>query len=544
VPAPVIDEDVDAGYWRARAGRAEALVAELRAENARLNARVAELAGQVAALQESVTTLSGLLFGSSSEKGGSPARRTGPEGGDRPGGAGKRGQRSGGPGHGRRDYSHLETEERVIDVDAGQRCCAVCGKAFEFIGTEDSEQIDWRVKITRVVWRRRRYRRRCPHRGPATVCAPAAARPVPKGLFTAGFLARLAYEKHVLGRPVHRIVQALAADGLDVAAGTLCGALKQVAPLIAPWAAAIAAHGRIAGHVHADETSWQVFEDIEDKDGHRWWLWVFITDATTVFVMDPSRSAGVAASQLGIDREQTALEAGRRLVISSDFHKAYQSLACIDGVDPLWCWAHIRRYFLRAGAAHPEALGEWCDAWTERIAVLYRAHHALAATMPGTDAREDAAGRWQRAFDDIDAHRILQASDAAKGLLHPAAAKVIATLCNEWDGLARHQDLPQLPLDNNTAERALRTPVIGRKNFYGSGAEWAARLAADVWTVTATAARHGIEPLGLLVGYLQACAEHGGTAPAGAGLDPFLPWTPQGRARRRPASDQRQGPGP
>ena len=111
-------------------------------------------------------------------------------------------------------------------------------------GTEDSEQVDWQVKITRIVWRRRRYRRRCSHRGPATVCAPPAARPVPKGLFTAGFLARLAYEKHVLGRPVHRIVQALAADGLDVAAGTLCGALKQVAPLIAPWAAAIAAHGR------------------------------------------------------------------------------------------------------------------------------------------------------------------------------------------------------------------------------------------------------------------------------------------------------------
>jgi len=544
VTALAIDEDVEAGYWRARAGRAEALVAELRAENAGLTARVAELAGQVARLQESVTTLSGLLFGSSSEKGGSPSRKTGREGGGRPGGTGKRGQRPGGPGHGRRDYSHLETVERVIDVDAGQRCCAVCGKAFESIGTEDSEQIDWQVTITRIVWRRRRYRRRCSHPGPVTVCAPAAARPVPKGLFTAGFLARLAYEKHVLGRPVHRIVQALAADGLEVAAGTLCGALKQVAPLIAPWAEAIAAHGRTAGHVHADETSWQVFEDIADKDGHRWWLWVFVTSETTVFVMDPSRSAEVAAGQLGIDREQSQLEAGRRLVISSDFHKAYQSLACIDGVDPLWCFAHIRRYFLRAGAAHPEALGDWCDAWTERIAVLYRAHHALAATTPGTDAHQDAAGRWQRAFDDIDAHRILQASDAGKGLLQPAAAKVIATLSNEWDGLARHQDLPQLPLDNNTAERALRTPVIGRKNFYGSGAEWAANLAADVWTVTATAARHDIEPLGLLTGYLHECARNGGPAPAGVGLDPFLPLTPQRRARRRPASDQRQGPGP
>jgi transposase len=550
-PALVIDEDADAGYWRARAGRAEARVADLeaetaalRADKAGLTARVAELAGQVAGLQESVTTLSGLLFGSSSEKGGSPSRRNGRDGADRPGGAGKRGQRPGRPGHGRRDHSHLQAEERVIDVDAGQRCCAECGEPFEFLGTEDSEQVDWQVKITRIVWRRRRYRRRCSHPGPATICAPLAARPVPKGLFTAGFLARLAYEKHVLGRPVHRIVQALAADGFDVASGTLIGALKQVAPLIAPWAEAIAAHGRTAGHVHADETSWQVFEDVAGKDGHRWWLWVFVTSETTVFVMDTSRSADVAARQLGIDREQSQLEAGRRLVISSDFHKAYQSLARIDGVDPLWCFSHIRRYFLRAGAAHPEALGDWCDAWTERIAVLYRAHHALAATAPGTESREDAAGRWQRAFADIDAHRMLQASDAAKGLLHPAAAKVIATLSNEWDGLARHQDLPHLPLDNNQAERALRTPVICRKNFYGSGAEWAADLAADVWTVTATAARHGIEPLSLLAGYLDACAHAGGAAPAGAGLDPFLPWTPQGRAGRFPASDPRQGPGP
>ena len=545
---PVIDEDADVGYWRARAGRAGARVAELEAAVAVLQAENAGLTARVAELQESVTTLSGLLFGSSSEKGGSPSRRNGRggddggDGGVRPGGSRKRGQRPGGPGHGRRDRSQLETEERVIDVDAGQRCCAECGEPSEFLGTEDSEQAGWHVKITRIVWRRRRYRRRCTCPGPRTACAPPAARPVPKGLFTAGFLARLAYEKHVLGRPVHRIVAALAADGFGVAPGTLCGALKQVAPLIAPWAGAIAAHGRQAGHVHADETSWQVFEDVDGKDGHRWWLWVFITSETTVFVMDTSRSAEVAAGQLGIDRKQSQLEAGRRLVISSDFHKAYQSLAGIDGVDPLWCFAHIRRYFLRAGAAHPEALGDWRDAWTERIAVLYRAHHALAATAPGTDAHQDAQGRWQRAFTDIDAHRKLQASDAAKGLLHPAAAKVIATLNNEWDGLARHQDLPQLPLDNNTAERALRTPVIGRKNFYGSGAQWAADLAADVWTVTATAARHDIEPLGLLAGYLQECARNGGTAPAGAGLDPFLPWTPQGRARRRPASDP--GPGP
>ena len=457
---PVIDEDADVGYWRARAGRAEALVAELeaataalRADNAGLTARVAELAGQVAGLQESVTTLSGLLFGSSSEKGGSPSRGNGRAGGDRPGGAGKRGQRPGRPGHGRRDRSHLETEERVIDVEAGQRCCAECGEPFEFLGTEDSEQVDWQVKITRIVWRRRRYRRRCVCiRGPGRSARrrrPGRCRRAcsPRGSWRGWRMRSMCWAGRCTGSS-----QALAADGFDVAPGTLCGALKQVAPLIAPWAEAIAAHGRPAGHVHADETSWQVFEDIEDKDGHRWWLWIFVTYDTTVFVMDTSRSADVAAGQLGIDREQSQLEAGRRLVISSDFHKAYQSLARIDGVDPLWCFAHIRRYFLRAGAAHPEALGDWCrrvdraDRGAVPGAPRARGHHT------GHRAHQRAQGRWQRAFTDIDAHRILQASDAAKGLLHPAAAKVIATLSNEWDGLARHQELPQLPLDNNTAE--------------------------------------------------------------------------------------------
>lgn len=40
-------------------------------------------------------------------------------------------------------------------------------------------------------------------------------------------------------------------------------------------------------------------------------------------------------------------------------------------------------------------------------------------------------------------------------------------------------------LDNNAAERALRRPVMTRKNAYGSRNDDAARLAARTWTVTA-----------------------------------------------------------
>ena len=61
------------------------------------------------------------------------------------------------------------------------------------------------------------------------------------------------------------------------------------------------------------------------------------------------------ARHAGIDTETGQLtedEDGgpRRLVISSDFYAVYQSAGKkADGLVNLYCWAHIRRYFVRAG---------------------------------------------------------------------------------------------------------------------------------------------------------------------------------------------------
>ena len=78
---------------------------------------------------------------------------------------------------------------------------------------------------------------------------------------------------------------------------------------------------------------------------------------------------------------------------------------------------------------------------------------------------------------------------------------------------------------NNRSERALRGPVVGRKNYYGSGSVVSAELASRVWTITATAQRAGLNPLAYLTAYLNECARVGGTAPTGQALTRFLPWT-------------------
>ena len=83
-----------------------------------------------------------------------------------------------------------------------------------------------------------------------------------------------------------------------------------------------------------------------------------------------------------------------------------------------------------------------------------------------------------------------------------------------------------------------------RKNARGSHNPDSARLAATAWTVTATIQMAGLNPLTWLTAYLDTCGRNSCKPLTGQDLDRFLPWTPQGRARRRPASDPRQGPGP
>ncbi len=503
----------EAERWREEAKR-------LTAENAALRARVAKLKGQIAALRERVATLAKLVFGHSSEKKKPALACDQDAGGGQDPERRRRGQQPGSRGHGRRDYSHLDTVEEVHDVPEDERVCPRCGAAYEPFSEERSEQIDWQVHVKRVVQRRPTYRRTCRCPVPGVLVAPVPPKPIPKGLFTSGFLAWVLVEKHVLGRPIERIVSALAHNGLAVAPGTLVGTLQALSALLAPLDAAIRARNAAAGHLHVDETSWQVFETVADKDNHRWWLWTFVGPDTTVLSVERSRSTQVLAEHLGIDLQADALEEGRRLLVSSDFFTVYQALARIEGVDPLWCWAHIRRYFIRAGDAHHELAG-WSTAWLERIAALYVAHRALGAVEVGSAEHARASEGFAQALEAIDTARTAEAADEAT---HPAAAKVLATLDHEWEGLARHQSFPELPLDNNTAERALRGPVVGRKNYYGSGSVWAAELASRVWTITATATRAGCNPLTYLRAYLDACAAGGGRAPSGKALARFLPW--------------------
>ena len=106
--------------------------------------------------------------------------------------------------------------------------------------------------------------------------------------------------------------------------------------------------------------------------------------------------------------------------------------------------------------------------------------------------------------------------------LREACAKVLRSLRNHWQGLTLFVEDPDLPMDNNQAERALRGPVVGRKNYYGSGAQWSGELSATLFSLFHTLERWRINPRTWLTEYLHACADAGGRVPAD--FERFLPW--------------------
>jgi len=523
------------------------LAGRLAEENARLRARDAERDAELERMRADLAVLQRMLFGRSSEKarqepagGGDPAGDGGSAGGGDDAGGAEGVRRGPGARAGRRDYSRLPRVEVTWDFPGGGYCCPECGEPFSLLGNHVSgEQLDWTVTVRVVAHCRRRYKRACGCRVPATVTAPGPPKAIGKGLFSNAFIAMLLTERFAAGRSMNSLVTGLSRQGAEISAATLAGTCGQAAGLLEPLAGAIAVRNRESWHLHADETTWRVFAPGDGGGPAKWWLWVFIGPDTVCFVMDPSRSGQVLARHAGIEKETGQLLPGsdggpRRLVISSDFYAVYQSAGKkADGLVSLWCWAHVRRHFVRAGDASPVQLKYWTEGWLELIRDLYAAHGELTAAWqenaaPAPQEKEDAAARveaayrgWDDAITVIDEARKKQAQ--APGLQEPAK-KALATLDREWDGLVAHRDYPMLDLDNNRAERAIRGPVVTRKNAGGSRNGESARNAAAIWTVTATAQMAGLNIITYLGAYLDECGRNGRKALTGPALERFLPW--------------------
>jgi transposase len=361
------------------------------------------------------------------------------------------------------------------------------------------------------------------------VTAPPPDKLIPKSGIGISIWVLILQRKFQFFVPLHRILAELRGHGLRLPAGTITDGLQRIVPLLQPLYERLCEHNRSQEHWHCDETRWRVFVKRPGKANFNWMLWVFAAKGSIVFVLDPTRSHDVPEEYLGPDAEG---------VMNVDRYSAYKAMAQVKAGQLVlsFCWAHVRRDFLVVFTSWSQ-LTEWAWSWVEEIGTLYHRNDQRLALTEDAAAHAQADQHLRAQVEQM--HQRCQRELAEPDLL-PAQRKVLTSLQEHWAGLTVFVEQPEVPMDNNHAERCQRGPVVGRKNFYGSGALWSGRLAAMSFSLFQTIQVWDMDVGKWLTAYLTACAKAGGKPPPD--LQAYLPWNMSPQQRADMSQPQAQSP--
>src|ERR1035438_3137305 len=398
---------------------------------------------------------------------------------------------------GPRRQARLDLPEQIINhtLAPSQLVCPCCGKVRpELSLTEQSQEIGWEVRLVRrrhvrfrygpscqcpqgrgirtapkpakliakgllavdFCWEVRLVRRRhvrfrygpscqCPQ-GRGIRTAPKPAKLIAKGLLAVDFWVEVLLKKFEFAQPLQRTIREVAAHGMPLSGGTLSGGLKKIKDMVQPLAGRFVLHSRQGAHWHLDETRWPMFCLPQGKGRQLWWFWVVVSPEVTAFLLEPTRSGQVA---------QDFFPKGTQGIVSVDRYAGYFALLGPDwSLQLAYCWSHQRRDFVNVVQSADQGQG-WADQWVELINQLF-----------GTNARRRQA--WfqgpSAAFGPLDQNVRQQVAqikermdrELASGQLRPEQEKILQSLRRHWTGLCVFVAHPQVPMDNNAAERAQR----------------------------------------------------------------------------------------
>jgi transposase len=481
----------------------------LEAENKTLLKRVSELVGMLATetnqdkqlalalelkiLQDRINARNRDLFGTKSEKRGRPIEVPP---------AAPKVRKKKRTGSTRTEQPDLPTAHQLHLLDEADQICPGCGGTLHAKAgrVETRERIVVTERVYTVVTDEMQVYG-CGGCG-ASDTALAPIQLVPGGRYDSSIAINTAVDKYADHQPLNRQVATMRRAGLIVSRQSLWDQLNALATLCEPSYQALQAW-MLDSHdlLHADETTWRMML----KGGStKWWLWAIAADDAFFCTVSPTRSAKAAR---GLLRDfDGALMTDAYTVYNLLAKEAEQDTLELDTERP-WhprfrhavCWSHARRPFEKASKSHDEA-----NPVLDYIAQLY----AIEAR-----ARDQADGdpkRLREVRADLRARESAPVLAAIKRWRHEQRALPgtqlhtgLTFLKNQWEKLTRFLDDPILPLDNNFAERQVRSPVMGRRNHLGSHSERGAHVSALFYSLIGSCRLVKVSPLDYLTTLVQ-----------------------------------------
>ena len=177
------------------------------------------------------------------------------------------------------------------------------------------------------------------------------------------------------------------------------------------------------------------------------------------------------------------------------------------------CWAHSRRKFYEITVTNPNANIAMNS--LEEISKIY----GIEEEISGLDPNKRYEARQKQSKDLVEKLFINWKKYLKYLPKKSATAIAINYALNNEDALKRFLDDGKIEIDNNAAERAMRSIALGRKNWLFAGSDRGGETAAAIYTITETAKLNGINPWVYLGEVLKRIQDHNAKK-----VSELLPW--------------------
>jgi transposase len=404
-------------------------------------------------------------------------------------------------GHGRDSFpAHVKRHDILLEPDAKELHCTVCGKNFCRIREEVTE----RGHFVPGYWEIKRYIRgvwACKAGCGSVVTAALPPALVEKSRFEPSVPVHTAVAKFADHIPLERQSEMHARLGVEIAPTTLGDGVAALAALHRPTVAQMESEVVAEPHIHVDDTSVVAIIEAPKTDERatppaqpskkkirilaRVWAYVALSGKVFYrFTEDRSRdSAGGPADVLA---KFTGCLIG-------DEYAGYDKISRRRGMRQAGCWAHCRRKFKDAFEEDKKRSGR-VIAMIGRLFWIEAAVRKRRASGKTFDAEHQLALRQRRSKRQIEKIVAYATSIEREVLPKSGLGTAIGYLIGNRDHLETFLDDPLVPIDNNAAERALRGIAVGRKNYLHFGSLAGGDTAVVLYSLIGSCKALGINP--------------------------------------------------
>lgn len=408
-----------------------------------------------------------------------------------------------------------ENLERIDEVLNPDPICPECGgEEFRKIADDISESLEYIPASFKVI-RHIRPRCACVHCEKIVQAYPAS-KPIAKGMAGPGLLAHILVQKYCNHLPFYRQSEIYAREDIELSRSTMASWAGQCAALLMPLVEEIRKYIFTSSHIHGDDTTVKVLAPGlgKTKTGR---LWTYVKDGRKY----GDKAPPAACYFYSPDRKGVRPEGHLKNftgVFHADAYGGYNNVY-IGGknkeakITEAACWAHTRRKFYEVTVTNSNA--NIAMQTLEEIGQIYEIEESISGSNP--DKRYKAR---QERSKDLVKKLFITLKKYLKDLPKKSATGLaINYALNNEDALKRFLDDGKIEIDNNAAERAMRSIALGRKNWLFAGSDGGGETAAAIYTITETAKLNGINPQVYLKYVLAQIQDHNAKK-----IADLLPW--------------------